>query len=150
MKSLYNQNDVQEFISRINKITPATQPQWGKMNATQVMAHCAAPLKMAHGEIKSKRGLISLLFGKHFKKKMVNPAIPFTKNLPTDPNFIFPNVKEFEEERKKLIAKLNEFVQKGKGGITTQPHSFFGNMSPEEWDIIQSKHLDHHLSQFGV
>jgi hypothetical protein len=150
MKSLFNQNDVQEFVSRINKIQATTKPEWGKMNASQVMAHCTAPLKMAHGEIKSKRGLMSLLFGKHFKGKMVNPAVPFTKNLPTDPNFIFPDAKEFEQERQKLIAKLNEFASKGKTGITTQPHSFFGKMSPEEWDIIQSKHLDHHLRQFGV
>ena len=150
MKSLFNPNDAQEFITRINSVSINSKPLWGKMNAAQVMAHCTAPLKMAHGEIKSKRGLFSLLLGKYFKNKMVNPATPFTKDLPTDPNFIFPNAKEFEEEQKKLIAKLNEFTTKGKAGITTQPHSFFGNMSPEEWDIIQSKHLDHHLRQFGV
>lgn len=150
MKSLYNSNDVEEFIGRINKITATTKPQWGKMNAAQVMAHCTAPLKMAHGEIKSKRGLISFLFGKSAKKKYTNPETQFGKNLPTDPNFIFPDANQFEEERQKLIAKLNEFAAKGKAGITTQPHSFFGSMSPEEWDIIQSKHLDHHLKQFGV
>ncbi len=150
MKSLYNLNDVQEFIGRINKINATTKPQWGKMNASQVMAHCTAPLKMAHGEIKSKRGLISFLFGKSAKKKYTTPNVVFGKNLPTDTNFIFPNAKEFEEERQKLIAKLHEFASKGKAGITKQPHSFFGNMSPEEWDIIQSKHLDHHLRQFGV
>ena len=27
---------------------------------------------------------------------------------------------------------------------------FFGTMTPQEWDIIQFKHLDHHLNQFGV
>jgi len=147
--SLFNKNDVQKYIERINKISADTKPQWGKMNAAQVMAHCTAPLKMAHGEIKSKRGLISFLFGKMAKKKYVHGA-EFTKNLPTDPNFIFPDAKEFEEERKKLIAKLNEFAERGPKGITTQPHSFFGDMSPEEWDLIQTKHLDHHLKQFGV
>ncbi len=150
MKSLYNQNDVQDFVGRINKITATTQPQWGKMNAAQVMAHCTAPLKMAHGEVKSKRGLFSLLLGKHFKKKMVNPATPFTKNLPTDPNFIFPNPCDFEEEKQKLINQIKSFSQKGPDAITKLPHSFFGYMNPQEWDIIQSKHLDHHLSQFGV
>lgn len=150
MKSLFDPNDVQEFVQRINKVGATTKPQWGKMNAAQAMAHCTAPLKMAHGEIEGKRGLISFLFGKSAKKKYTNPEIPFGKNLPTDPKFIFPDAKEFEDERKKLITKLNEFSQKGKAGITKNPHSFFGNMSPEEWDIIQSKHLDHHLKQFGV
>lgn len=150
MKSLYNKNDIQEFVARINRITPATEPQWGKMNAAQAMAHCSAPLRMAHGEIKGKRGLIAFLFGKSAKKKYTKPSIEFAKNLPTDPNFIFPSTVEFETEKQKLIAKLNEFVSKGKAGITAQPHSFFGVMTPEEWDIIQSKHLDHHLKQFGV
>lgn len=150
MKSLYNTNDVQEIIHRINKLNAASKPQWGKMNAAQVMAHCTAPLKMAHGELKGKRGVISFLFGKSAKKKYTNPEVKFGKNLPTDPHFLFPSTVEFEKERNKLIAKLNEFVQKGKAGITSEPHSFFGNMSPEEWDIIQTKHLDHHLSQFGV
>lgn len=150
MKSLFNSADANSFIERINKITPTTTPQWGKMNASQVMAHCTAPLKMAHGEVKSKRGFLSLLLGKYFKNKMVDPATPFTKNLPTDPNFIFPNASEFEVEKQKLINQIKSFSQKGPDGITKLPHSFFGYMNPQEWDIIQSKHLDHHLNQFGV
>jgi hypothetical protein len=146
MKSLYSPDYVQKITKRINSLSAETKPQWGKMNAAQVMAHCTAPLKMAHGEIKGKRGLISFLFGKSAKKKYTHPETKFGKNLPTDPNFLFPSTVEFETER----TKLNEFAQKGKAGITKEPHSFFGNMTPEEWDIIQSKHLDHHLSQFGV
>lgn len=150
MKSLFNSNDVQELIDRINKITPQSRPLWGKMNAAQLMAHFTAPLKMAHGEIKGKRGLISLLFGKSSKKKFVKPGVDFLKNLPTDPNFIFPNELQFEAEKTKLIDKLNDFCSKGPAGISKDPHSFFGPMTPGELDIIQYKHFDHHLKQFGV
>lgn len=150
MKSLFKNNDVQELITRINKITPESKPLWGKMNAAQLMAHCTAPLKMAHGEIKGKRGLISLLFGKVTKNKYVKPGVEFPKNIPTDPNFVFPNEMHFEAEKQKLINKLNEFCGKGPEGISKDPHSFFGPMSADEWDIIQYKHLDHHLKQFGV
>ena len=120
------------------------------MNTSQMLAHCAAPLKMAHGEIKGKRGLVSFLFGPMVKKKMINPATPFGRNLPTDPNFIFPKANDFSNEKQKLISQIRIFSQKGPEAITTLPHSFFGKMTPQEWDIIQSKHLDHHLSQFGV
>jgi hypothetical protein len=150
MKSLFNSTDANSFIERINKLDHTAKPQWGKMNATQMLAHCTAPLKMAHGEVKSKRGFFSFLMGKYFKNKMVNPATPFTQNLPTDPNFIFSNASDFEAEKQKLINQIKSFSQKGPGGITKQPHSFFGYMSPQEWDIIQSKHLEHHLTQFGV
>ncbi len=150
MKSLFNTDDANSFIERINKLDHQVKPQWGKMNSIQMLAHCTAPLKMAHGEVKSKRGLFSLLLGKYFKNKMVNPATPFTRDLPTDPNFIFPNASDFEAEKQKLISQIKTFSQKGPEGITKLPHSFFGYMNPQEWDIIQSKHLDHHLAQFGV
>jgi hypothetical protein len=150
MRSLFNKADSEHFIERINKLGPTVKPQWGKMNSAQMLAHCTAPLKMAHGEIKGKRGLASFLFGKMAKKKFTNPTIPFDKNLPTDPNFKFPNASDFEAEKKKLIAQINTFSEKGPAGITTLPHSFFGRMTPQEWDIMQSKHLDHHLGQFGV
>lgn len=150
MKSLFKQSDVEELITRINKVTPESKPLWGKMNAAQLMAHCIAPLKMAHGEIPSKRNLMSLLFGKMFKKKYIIRNAVFPKNLPTDPHFLVPNPMQFEMERNRLIQKLQEFSAKGPNGITNKVHSFFGPMIAEEWDILQYKHLDHHLKQFGV
>jgi hypothetical protein len=150
MKSLFKTDDSNAFIERINKVKSTDKPEWGKMNAAQMMAHCTAPLKMAHGEIKSKRGLMSFLFGPMVKKGLVKPGKPFGKNLPTDPNFVFPDASEFEKEKQKLISQINIFSQKGADGITKLPHPFFGKMTPQEWDIIQAKHLDHHLSQFGV
>ncbi len=105
---------------------------------------------MAHGEITGKRGLISFLFGKSAKKKYTDPKAVFGKNLPTDPKFIFPNASDFETEKKNLVSQITAFSAKGPDAITKAPHSFFGYMTPQEWDIIQSKHLDHHLGQFGV
>ena len=149
MKSLFNPQDSNEIIERFNKLGPNIKPQWGKMNATQMLAHCTAPLQMAHGEIQSKRGLIGFLFGKMIKKKYLAGA-SFEKNLPTDPKFLFPDASDFEKEKQKLIAKIQDFAKKGPNGITKGKHSFFGVMTPQVWDLIQYKHLDHHLKQFGV
>jgi hypothetical protein len=151
MKSLFNTNDANAFIERVNKLKHTDKPLWGKMNSAQMLAHCSAPLQMAHGESTgSKRGVFSLLFGKYFKNKMVQPNVPFTKNLPTDPKFVFPDAVEFDSAKQKLISEIKNFSEKGPSAITQKPHSFFGKMSPQEWDIIQSKHLEHHLSQFGL
>ncbi|MBP9797478.1 MAG: DUF1569 domain-containing protein, partial [Chitinophagales bacterium] len=38
----------------------------------------------------------------------------------------------------------------GPTGVTKDKHPFFGKLSPEEWDTLTVKHLDHHLRQFGV
>ena len=29
-------------------------------------------------------------------------------------------------------------------------HPSFGRMRPRDWDVLQYRHLDHHLRQFGV
>ena len=150
MKSLFNKTDNQDIINRINNLKPESQAKWGKMNVSQMLAHCQVPLQVAYGELKLKRGLISILLGSIIKKKLTKDEQPFSRNLPTDKAFIIANKKEFEQEQKKLLELTKKFEQIGPAGITKESHPFFGTMTPKEWDIIQWKHLDHHLNQFGV
>lgn len=150
MKSLFNKADNQEILNRINKLTPQSQAQWGKMNVSQMLAHCQEPLLVAYGDLKLKRGLMAVLFGSMFKKKLTKDETPFGRNLPTDKAFIVVDKREFEKETNKLISVVKKFEQVGPQGITKDTHPFFGTMTPNEWDIIQWKHLDHHLNQFGA
>src|SRR5579864_5187817 len=50
MKNLFEKEAVDEVISRIDKLQPATQRQWGKMDVAQMMAHCSGALDMASGK----------------------------------------------------------------------------------------------------
>jgi len=150
MESLFNQNANQKIIDRINALTTGSKPQWGKMNVEQMLAHCRMPLTAAHGDVKMKRGLIGILFGGIAKKQLITENKPFKQNLPTDKNFIVADPENFEKEKQQLLERIQLFYQKGPDGITKQAHSFFGKMTPQEWDKLQWKHLDHHLRQFGV
>lgn len=149
MKSIFDPAHHQEIINRINKLTPDTQALWGKMNVSQMLYHCARPLQAATGELKVKRGLVSFLFGKMAKKKFTGEAM-FSKSLPTDKRFIPTSTPDFNEEKQRLVSILTKFLQTGKSIISDEPHPFFGKLTADEWDIIQTKHLDHHLNQFGV
>lgn len=149
MKSLFNKTDNQNIINRINSLKPSSQAKWGKMNVAQMLTHCQQPLRVVFGELQLKRGILSILFGSYFKKKMVSDERPFTRNLPTDKTFIITDKKELEEEKKKLIDLIQKFEQLGAEGLPKEPHPFFGKMTSREWDILQWKHLDHHLNQFG-
>jgi hypothetical protein len=40
MKDIFDQTVTTELIDRINKLTPDTQPRWGKMTSAQMLAHC--------------------------------------------------------------------------------------------------------------
>ena len=149
MPSIFNREDCQVFINRINAITDSTKPLWGKMNATQVMGHCAVSFYMVMGKMRMKRGLIGLLFGKLAKKLIVSDK-PFRKSSPTAKEFIMPDGKDFEEEKAKLIAAITDLNEKGPTAVKAGPHPFFGRLTLAEWDALICKHLNHHLEQFGV
>ena len=151
MESLFNKADNQKIIDRINALSASSKPKWGKMNVEQMLAHAGQPMLAAYGETKmSKRGLISLLFGKIAKKQLITENKPFKQNLPTDQSFIIANPENIEKEKQELIRSVKQFAEKGPDAITKAQHSFFGNLTAAEWDKLQWKHLDHHLRQFGV
>ena len=149
MKSLFNAPDNQEVIDRINALSPASKPLWGKMHVAQMLAHAQQPLKVALGELKLKRGLMGFFFGKMAKRKLLADA-EMKKNMPTAKEFLIRTDVIFAEEKKKLIALVQRFYQGGPNGLTQEDHPFFGKLTTEEWDQLQYKHLDHHLKQFGV
>ena len=58
--------------------------------------------------------------------------------------------RDLDTERARLCRLIDRFAQAGPDGCTTQPHSFFGAMTPDEWALLMYKHIDHHLRQFGA
>jgi hypothetical protein len=128
MPSIFAQTDYQHILQRIEKLTPSSQAQWGKMNVSQMLAHLQAPIEAMVGTRKLKRGLIGFLFGAIAKKKLISGK-PFSKNLPTDRSFIVADERDFNAERNKLITLLNGLHSKGESAVTTDPHPFFGKMT---------------------
>lgn len=141
--------DADALIRRVGVLRPESRPVWGKMTVAQMLAHCQVPLRVASGELKLKRSLIGVLFGRWAKKKLLADR-PFERNLPTAPEFLVRDERSFETERAKLVACIQRFHDRGESGITREPHPFFGKLGPGEWQMLQWKHLDHHLRQFGV
>ena len=56
MKSLFNATDKQEIIRRIDRLTPSSPAQWGKMRVEQMLAHCQSPFNVVYGDIQLKEG----------------------------------------------------------------------------------------------
>ncbi len=146
VKNLFDATVKQEIIDRINKLTPQSQRQWGKMDAGQMLAHCQMPLGVATGKHKLKGSGFLKLVGPLFKGLLFNNK-PFKKNLGTDKSFIMTMPKEFEKEKSGLIQMINDFSA---SSMTDEPHPIFGKLTKEQWSKGTWKHLDHHLQQFGV
>jgi hypothetical protein len=148
MKNLFSQSDAAVIINRIENLRADSPRQWGKMNVAQMLAHCQVPFEVFFGEKKQKRGLMGILFGALAKRKMLQDGT-FSKNLPTAKDFIIADEREFEKEKLQLINTIKRFTSTA-DAHTIQQHPFFGKMSGNEWSVLAYKHLDHHLTQFGV
>ena len=133
----------------MNKISPECESQWGKMNAAQMLAHCKEAFKVPLSDKPMPRMMLGLLLGWAIKSKLYNED-PWKKNLPTAPNFIIKDERDFNTEKEALMELINQFYTKGPEGVGKFPHPMFGSFTKEQWGKSMYKHLDHHLVQFGV
>ncbi len=149
MQSLFDLTVYNNIVDRINKLTPQSRAQWGKMNVAQMLAHCKEAFKVPLSEKEIPRIFLGRLIGWAIKSKLYNEE-PWKKNLPTDPNFLIKDERIFLDEKKELLDLVNKFYLSGMGGISKYPHPFFGALTPGQWGKSMYKHLDHHLCQFAV
>lgn len=146
LKNLFDPAVKQEVVDRINKLKPATQRKWGKMDVAQMLAHLQAPLGVPMGKHQLKGNMLFRLLGPLVKKQLYSDK-PFRRNLPTDKTFKIAGQREFEKEKQQLINLIHSFTEEN---ITNQVHPLFGRLTLEQWSTSNWKHVDHHLQQFGV
>jgi hypothetical protein len=150
MKNLFEAATVNEVKERMGRLTPDSARVWGKMNAPQMLAHCAAGMELALGDKKPPRMLAGWILGWIVKPMALKDGEPMRRNSPTMPELVIQDERDLGMERVRLSGLIDRFAAGGPAGCTTHPHSFFGKLTAEEWAILQYKHLDHHLRQFGV
>ena len=147
IKDLFDPGVKKEILDRVNRLTSQSQPQWGKMNVAQMLAHLQMPIGSALGVYTLPRTLLGKIVGPLVKAGMYSEK-PFKRNSPTDPSFIMTgHEKDFEKEKQSVIAMINNFKQEN---IENEIHPFFGKMTSQQWSKAMYKHIDHHLQQFGV
>lgn len=151
MENIFDAQTVQQYINRINQLTPETQRKWGKMSVDQVLAHLnVAYAYIFESEKFPKPNFIAKFFLTTFVKKKIVGEGSYKQNLPTSPSFIISDSKNFEEEKKKLIGNLQRVQQLGAEAFEGKENLSFGKLTAKEWNNMLAKHLNHHLEQFGV
>ena len=151
MKNLFDATVANQVKNRLAQLQPQSERRWGKMTAAQMLAHCSVSMQWAVGEVVPEKGPLPVrLLGRLIKPFVFRNDDPMRKNSPTAKSLIVSDQRDLALERDRLSGLIDKFAAAGAAGCTTNPHSFFGSMTPDEWAILMYKHLDHHLRQFGV
>jgi Protein of unknown function (DUF1569) len=150
LPNIFEKNVSDEIVQRINQLNSSTQANWGKMNAAQMLAHCSVTYEMAYEDIHPKpNAFIKFILKLMVKKNVVNEA-PYKHNSQTSPQFLIKDSRDFDKEKSRLVEYINKTQALGEMHFNNRESHSFGVLSKVEWNNLFYKHLNHHLSQFGV
>jgi hypothetical protein len=75
--------------------------------------------------------------------------LPWPKGVATSPELLSRMPEQWTAEMAALRAAIEAFVSKSRDGAWPR-HPRFGHLSGPEWGRLMYRHLDHHLTQFGL
>lgn len=150
MLNTFDPATTKQTLERLNNLSAATKPQWGKMNSAQMLAHVSVAYDLAYGNVESKVSPFAKLMLKLFVKNIVVSETPYKRNSRTAPDFVIADERNFENEKARLAAHIKDTEAKGVAHFEGKKSSSFGVMTSKEWSNQFYKHLDHHFTQFGV
>jgi hypothetical protein len=150
LPNIFSKTVANQVIERINKLTPDTKGNWGKMSVDQMLAHCNITYEMAFDNIHPKPNAFVKFILKMVVKNNVVSEKPYQQNGKTAPEFIIKGNKDFENEKNRLITYISKAEGLGEQYFANKESHSFGILTVNEWNNMFYKHLNHHLSQFGV
>jgi len=147
-------SDRKNLLDRFRKLTPDTAPAFGLMTAQHMVEHVCLTFSMSNGRMEiaqttperlaniTKRRLLEsdMAFPKGFKA----PILPENETLPYQYESLNAAIDVLEEE----IDAFEGWFQHYPGSRPIHP--VMGPLTYDEWQVFHSKHLTHHLEQFGV
>ena len=119
------------------------------MEPAQLLPHLATALRMALGECRLEARPPGRIRGTLLRYLAIY-CLPWPKGKIEAPPGAFSTPSAGWDRDRQIVVELIERF------ATTPPermgidHPAFGRMSARDWDVLQYRHLDHHLRQFGV
>jgi hypothetical protein len=146
MPSLRDEQTRNNLIHRLQRLTPATTPRWGRLDAPRLLCHLNDALAMSLGDISTQSKHRKAFH--HFPlKHLILYVLPFPKGAPTAPELLSTAPRDFDTDRQHTVELINRLAATPRAN--GPEHPFFGPLTNEEWNALQWKHIHHHLKQFG-
>lgn len=143
-----------KLITYLQRLDPATAPQWGKMSVQQMVEHYGGDaVRNANGRLKMEKIITPpenldrmrefMMSEKPFKENTKNPLMG-EEPLPLRYKTVQAAIGALQQE----LIYFFEAFEKNPLLITRNP--FFGDLNFEQNVQLLYKHALHHLRQFGV
>ena len=153
MRTIADHQILESLVERLRRLRPETPRRWGTLTAGEMLCH----LGDAHESVLGVRvppGPAPSGRPRPFPKWLVlQTPFPLPRGVKTrpgvDPRIDGTRPGDFEHDRERAIRSLQ-------GIATALPttlaphHSMFGPMTARDWYRWAYRHVNHHLSQFGL
>jgi len=147
MKSIWNPEDQRSLKARVQRLTPALTARWGRFTAPQMVAHLCDSMRMASSELPVATRKMPIRYPP--LKQLIIYVLPFPKSAPTAPELLVRAPGDFAADCAELGRRLDAVAKAGPSALARE-HPAFGTMNESLWGVLIYRHVDHHLSQFGV
>jgi len=147
VKTLWDPRAREELAQRLDRLKPDSPRRWGKMTASQMIAHLVDAMKMATGKLKAADKKLPIRFAP--LKQLIIYGPPFPKGAPTAPEVLGRECEDWDTECRSLKEMMDAFASFPPEAEFPR-HPAFGRLSRRAWGRLGYKHIDHHLKQFGA
>jgi hypothetical protein len=148
MGSLFNARDREAMLGRIGHLTPDRKPLWGRFTTPEMICHVSSGLRQGLGELET--GPPSGAMAHAPLNWLVIHVLPWPEGkAKSPPEFLATRPTTWDADVGRLCELIERFAARGPSAQWPASR-VFGRISGRSWGVLQHKHLDHHLRQFGV
>jgi hypothetical protein len=146
MASLWGAADGDRIRSRIGKLVPDAFPRWGNFTAPQMVCHLCDSLRLAMGEIQVSP-ILKITHYQPFKFLSLY-VLPVPKSMKSAPETLETKPAEWMLDIATLLELQEQCTSRQESDLWGYS-PYHGWLTKGEWGVMQYKHFDHHLKQFG-
>ena len=148
MPSIFNPQVRGAILDRVSRLTPDRKPVWGRFTAPEMVCHVSCDLRQGLGELDA--GPPSGRFTRFPLNWLVIHVVRWPKGKgQSPPEFLATRPTAWAADVSRLRDLIDRFAARGPAAAWP-PSRVFGRISGRSWGVMEHKHLDHHLRQFGV
>jgi len=133
---------------RIERLTPVTTRQWGRMTPHQMVCHLTDGYRMSSGE-RQPKAVDNFISRSVVRWVALHTSLAWPKGVKTaaeaDQEQGGTKPVEWDRDIEELLRRVDAFK-----ALEGHAHPMFGPLTEDEWNVWGFRHADHHLRQFGL